>query len=54
MINVLSKGESMPISAITPHTGVSERTVRRYLAALGEEGLVVMEGKGRWTTYRIV
>ncbi len=54
IIDVLSKGESVPISAIMPHTGVSERTVRRHLAALAEKGLVAMEGKGRWTTYRIV
>ena len=54
ILAALSTDTPQPISSVVSATNLKERTVRRHLSALVEQGRVVSDGTGRWRTYRKV
>ena len=49
----LSKTMLKPISEIAPYIPFGKSKTTQLLKAMGEKGVVAIEGKGRGTTYRI-
>lgn len=53
VLELLSAKDAVSARSVAEELGASPRTVRRYLAALVDEGLLIIEGGGRSTMYRI-
>lgn len=50
---VLSRTMLKPISEIAPYVSFGKSKTTQLLKAMGQKGVVNMEGKGRGTKYRI-